>query len=147
MPVPPPTFPTPHTVRCQCHLQHPVRCQCHFRHSPHPILSDASATSNIPTSDPVSATSDIPHTPFCQMPVPPPTFLHRILSVPLPTFPTPHPVRCQCHLQHPILLVPLPTFRTPHPVRCQCHLQHSYIGSCQCHFRHSPHPILSGCCL
>ena len=45
MPVPPPTFPTPH----------PVRCQWHPQHSPHPILSDASDTPNIP------------HNPSCQV--------------------------------------------------------------------------------
>ena len=79
--------PTPHPVRCRCHLQHS-------------------------------------HTPSCQMPVPPPTFPHLILSDASATsnIPTPDPVRCQCHLQHSHtwscqMPVPLPTFPTPHPVR------------------------------
>ena len=84
MPVPPPTF-------------------------PHPILSDASVTSNIL------------HIPSCQMPVPPPSFPHPILSDASVTsnIPTSHPVRCQCHLHHshiPSCQMPVPPPSFPHPI-------------------------------
>ena len=120
---------------------------------PHPILSGASATSNIPTPHPVRCQCHFQHshTPSCQMPVPLSTFPHPILSDASATFniPTPHPVRCQCHLQHshtPSCQVPVPPPTFPHPILSDASASSNIPTSdpvrCQCHLRHSSHPIL-----